>query len=25
MLHNETLTILKPEDICASIRPFWDR
>jgi galactose-1-phosphate uridylyltransferase len=23
MLHNETLTILKPEDICTNIRPFW--
>jgi galactose-1-phosphate uridylyltransferase len=24
MLHGETLTILRPEDICAGIRDFWD-
>lgn len=24
MLHNETLTILKPEDICTNIKPYWD-
>ncbi len=23
MLHNETLTPLKPEEICSMIRPFW--
>ena len=23
MLHNETLTILKPEDICEGIKPLW--
>ena len=23
MLHNETLTILKPEDICVGIKPLW--
>jgi len=23
MLHSETLTILKPEDICAGIKPMW--
>jgi galactose-1-phosphate uridylyltransferase len=25
MLHNETLTILKPEDICTGIRPYWNK
>ncbi|HVN70780.1 MAG TPA: hypothetical protein VMU10_02055 [Desulfomonilia bacterium] len=24
MLHSETLTILRPEDICAGIKPSWD-
>jgi len=24
MLHNETLTTLKPEDLCERIKPFWD-
>jgi UDPglucose--hexose-1-phosphate uridylyltransferase len=23
MLHNETLTILRPEDICMNIKPYW--
>lgn len=25
MLHHETLTILKPEDICTNIKPYWYR
>jgi len=24
MLHGETLTIMKPEDICTAIKPMWD-
>lgn len=25
MLHNEAVTILKPEDICVGIKPYWDK
>ena len=24
MLHNEVLTIFRPEDICEQVRPFFD-